>query len=88
MTPSPLVRWRRLGLVSIVAVSAMIGAGCAGTGTTAGEDRSETTASANTATAAGLPEVDVLDVADGSTVQLGSLLPAEKPLLVWFWAPH
>ena len=35
-----------------------------------------------------LPAVDVIDVATGSTVNTGTLLPASKPVLVWFWAPH
>jgi hypothetical protein len=39
-------------------------------------------------TASPLPAVDVTDVATGGTVQLASLLPADRPLLVWMWAPH
>jgi hypothetical protein len=35
-----------------------------------------------------LPTVDVVNVASGETVALASLLPADKPLLVWMWAPH
>lgn len=35
-----------------------------------------------------LPAVAVLDVATGKRVQLRDFLPAKKPLLVWFWAPH
>lgn len=35
-----------------------------------------------------LPAVDVLDVANGETVALADQLPATRPLLVWFWAPH
>lgn len=35
-----------------------------------------------------LPEVDVLDVATGDTVQFAGLLPADRALLFWFWAPH
>ncbi|HEX5616733.1 MAG TPA: hypothetical protein VFZ83_16405 [Acidimicrobiia bacterium] len=35
-----------------------------------------------------LPVVDVLDVATGETVALAERLPADRPLLVWFWAPH
>jgi hypothetical protein len=30
----------------------------------------------------------VVDVATGGTVALASLLPADKPVLVWMWAPH
>lgn len=35
-----------------------------------------------------LPAVDVLNVANGSKVPFGQLSPSEKPLLLWFWAPH
>ncbi|MEX2586700.1 MAG: hypothetical protein WD602_01730 [Actinomycetota bacterium] len=35
-----------------------------------------------------LPEVAVLDVDTGDTVNLGSLVPAPRPILLWFWAPH
>ena len=35
-----------------------------------------------------LPSVEVLDTANGQTVQFSSLLPAVKPVLFWFWAPH
>ena len=35
-----------------------------------------------------LPKVDVVDIRDGSTVDLASLAPSDKPMLVWFWAPH
>ncbi len=35
-----------------------------------------------------LPPVDVIDVVTEETVNIGTLLPARKPLLVWFWAPH
>jgi hypothetical protein len=35
-----------------------------------------------------LPDVIVRDVATGAEMPLASLVPAERPLLVWFWAPH
>lgn len=36
-----------------------------------------------------LPEVTVRQInGDGGFVQLKNQLPADKPLLVWFWAPH
>lgn len=35
-----------------------------------------------------LPSVEVLDTANGQTVQFSSLVPAVKPVLFWFWAPH
>ena len=36
-----------------------------------------------------LPELAVRQLnGDGGWVQLKNELPADKPLLVWFWAPH
>lgn len=35
---------------------------------------------------AGLPSVPVRDF-DGPTIDLASLSPREKPLLVWIWGP-
>ena len=36
-----------------------------------------------------LPEVTVRQLnGDGGFVQLKNELPSDKPLLVWFWAPH
>ena len=35
-----------------------------------------------------LPSIEVLDVATGKRVQLATFLPSNRPVLVWFWAPH
>lgn len=35
-----------------------------------------------------LPAVDVVDVASGANVSLTSYNTGQRPLLVWFWAPH
>lgn len=41
------------------------------------------------AAASPLPEVTVRQInGDGGFVQLKNELPSDKPLLVWFWAPH
>ena len=40
------------------------------------------------AAASVLPALSVDDVAAGTKVELSSLAPADRPLLVWFWAPH
>ena len=40
------------------------------------------------AAASVLPGLSVDDVAAGTKVDLSSLAPADRPLLVWFWAPH
>lgn len=46
-----------------------------------------TTARAITGTSP-LPAIDVVDVVSGATVGLKGILPADKPVLVWMWAPH
>lgn len=35
-----------------------------------------------------LPVVDVHDLETGELVPLAAELPADRPVLVWFWAPH
>ncbi len=35
-----------------------------------------------------LPAVEVQNSGTGETVNFASILPAEKPVLFWFWAPH
>ena len=35
-----------------------------------------------------LPAITVVDVVSGESLVLSSLAPADRPILVWFWAPH
>lgn len=35
-----------------------------------------------------LPAVQVRNVLSGESVDLSSLLPGAKPLVIWFWAPY
>lgn len=35
-----------------------------------------------------VPAVDVVDVRTGDTVNLASIVPSDKPVLLWAWAPH
>jgi hypothetical protein len=35
-----------------------------------------------------LPSVQVRNVVSGEAVDLSTLLPGTKPLVVWFWAPY
>jgi ABC-type glycerol-3-phosphate transport system substrate-binding protein len=45
--------------------------------------------SAEAAAGSPLPEVTVRQInGDGGFVQLKNALPSDRPLLVWFWAPH
>ncbi len=75
----------RRRLVAVV-VAVLLGAvGCAaGAGGEAGPaDRGAPAATS----ADPLPDATVTDVATGAPVELRSLRPADRPLLVWFWAP-
>ena len=35
-----------------------------------------------------IPEVTVVNVVSGDSLVLSSLAPADRPILLWFWAPH
>ena len=35
-----------------------------------------------------VPSVTMHDIGRGTTVDLASLIPAPRPVLLWFWAPH
>ena len=76
----------RLGIA--VFASVMFVAGC-GSSTRSGDAKSDVTAgNSDKPSASVMPDVDVLDVANGNKVAFGELSPSEKPLLLWFWAPH
>jgi hypothetical protein len=34
------------------------------------------------------PDVDVIEIATGETVNMQSLVAIDRPVLLWFWAPH
>ena len=40
------------------------------------------------AVSADVPDLEMVDVASGTGVRLASLVTGDKPLLLWFWAPH
>ena len=40
------------------------------------------------AVSADVPDLEMVEVASGSNVRLASLVTGDKPLLLWFWAPH
>ncbi len=85
----PRRRWTAaagLAVAGAVALSA-----CGGDGQAAGPATAAGGASAPGVAAdapSPLPAVNVVDVTSGETVALDSLLPADKPTLVWMWAPH
>ena len=46
------------------------------------------TESAAPAPESDLPSVELVDVAIGANVNLASFAPSDRPLVLWFWAPH
>ncbi len=62
-----------------VAVSAVVLSACGSSGTQSPESAGAPVA---------LPAVEVIDVTADRRVQLDELLPSDRPLLIWFWAPH
>ena len=35
-----------------------------------------------------LPSVEVVNVGTGASVSLAGFAPSDRPLVLWFWAPH
>lgn len=78
---------------------AVLLAACGGTASvdSAAAEGVSSDASAEEAAAANLPnletgetvfDVEVLSVADGSVSSLRETVTGDRPVLVWFWAPH
>ncbi len=74
------MRSRLLAVAALVMVP--MGACGGGAGPTAIDTASEASSGSP------LPAVDVADLHTGEPASLAAQLPADKPLLVWFWAPH
>ena len=63
---------------ALVAVALLaVASGCGGASDEAG----------TTSAARGLPAIEVTDLATGGPVQLTTVADADRPTLVWFWAP-
>jgi hypothetical protein len=91
---------RRVGLFAAVALVAVA---CGGDGDGGDSDGvaapASAPSSATTATsvatpppapssAVEVPDAVLTDVASGEEVSLRSMVPSERPVLFWFWAPH
>ena len=91
---------RRAGLLAVVALVAVA---CGGDGDGGDSDgvaapaAAPSLATTATSTAAAppapsvaveVPDAVLTDVASGEEVSLRSMVPAERPVLFWFWAPH
>lgn len=53
-----------------------------------GGDRTNDDLSMINASTGEMPDIAMIDVSSGATVNLQSLVGDDKPLLFWFWAPH
>lgn len=98
-----LVRTRRGGFVA-VAIGALAALGlvaCGGgegasdggnaappQGSGAEAPRSLASPSQGAEPGSAIPAVNVREIPLGSEFALGSLVPSDRPVLVWFWAPH
>lgn len=72
-----------------LAASALVLAACGGSSTPATETGARPDlAPADPASTALLPAVTVWDVGASEWVQLADYLPSDRPLLIWFYAPH
>lgn len=69
---------------ALIALVCLVAAGCGGD---AGSG-SDAAGGGGTAKPTQLPAVSVADLGTGQDVSLRTLTAADKPLLVWFWAPY
>ena len=83
----------RVRLLAFAVIVALTGANCGAddAATDAEPVSAETDAAAPDAAAGAagdVPDLDMVSVYTGETVNLRSLVSGETPLLLWFWAPH
>lgn len=81
VTPLPPRR-----LIAVMLALGLLLAACGGGGSS---DLPESVVSDGTEQSV-IPNVDVIEISTGSTVNLSSLTDAAqgRPILLWFWAPH
>ena len=83
--PSWATRPATIGVLAVVL--ALVFAGCG-----SGQETAPGTAApadvGDGAVANALPDLSVSDLATGEPMALQSLVPADRPVLLWFWAPH
>ena len=83
----------RVRLLMCAAIVALVAAACGSDdATTVSEPASTGTdvaaADAPASAAGDVPDLDMVSVYTGETVNLQSLVSGQTPLLLWFWAPH
>lgn len=83
----------RLALIALVGlVAAACGDGATESASTTRDGSPQATTepvgSAAPASDSILPAVEVIEVTSEERVDVASLVPNDKPILLWFWAPH
>jgi hypothetical protein len=73
---------------SALVVAALALAGCGASDNASTTDAQTARPPSARATGSPLPAVTVDNLITDTTVSLDSFIPASKPTLVWFWAPH
>lgn len=74
--------------LAALALAAMLASGCGGSSANTVPIAAAAAATDPRGISADVPDVAVVDVATGSTSSLRALLSGERPVLLWFWAPH
>ena len=88
------VHSRKARLLAVLAATALMTAACAGSEPSqvsappAAPPADPAPAPAPADPANDLPAVTVVNVVSGESSVLSSLAPADRPILLWFWAPH
>lgn len=82
-------RWhhrRVLALVAAIVATSVFTAGCGGGSTPVGSDPGSELGSAPADS--GYPDVTVVDVSTGDEIALRAAVTYDRPVVLWFWAPH
>lgn len=80
-------------LLLIFASLALFATACGGGGGPSSEAASAAEAAANTnqatlALSSDISTTQLLDTADGGIAALGDVVTGDRPVLLWYWAPH
>lgn len=78
---------RVLATLALTATAALIAAACSGGAESTTGERPDLPV-AESSSESPLPQVTVWDVGESEWVQFADLIPSDKPVLLWFWAPH
>lgn len=80
-----------LSALVVAVILASCGGGDSGAGSESANGLSSGVAVSQTGNESGssdIPAVEVTDLATGTMVDLSTLAPSDKSVLLWFWAPH